>query len=109
MTNEKAEKRRPGRRSLSGGSPLAHTSITAFPEQFIFYLILSGDNRSVSAGVQKLPEMVAKKSPFKEDWEQAQWMVERAKAMIGGEATLQKVYQYVSDNFDDLSEQWRNK
>lgn len=60
---------------------MPRTGFTAFPEQILFYLLLSGHQRAVSAGVQIAPGIMAGLSEeHRVMMEKAKWMARQAQA-----------------------------
>lgn len=99
-------KSRPGRRPRRG-SPMPRTGFTAFPEQHLFYILLSGQQRSVSAGVQLAPSIMADLSQaHKSIFDKAKWMTARARALLeedtDEEVTHDDVYHYIRTHLDRL-------
>lgn len=101
-----SDKARPGR-SPRRGSPMPRTGFTAFPEQHLFYILLSGHQRSVSAGVQLAPDILAQHSPeHMAMYEKAKWMTRQAREILEGETdeevTHDDVYRYIRDHTYEL-------
>jgi len=99
--------KRPGRRPRRG-TPMPRTGFTAFPEQIIFYLLLSGSQRAVSAGVQMAPAIMAKLSEeHQEMMEKAKWLTRRARELVEAEngseeVTHDDVLRYTLEHRDRL-------
>ena len=61
------------------GSPMSRTAFTARPDQVIFYWLLSGNQKTVSAGVQTAVAHMVKLDPEAAQLhEQAKWMATAA-------------------------------
>ena len=106
-------KSRPGRRPRRG-SPMPRTAFTAYPETALFYILLSGHQRSVSAGVQVAPDVLAVHSAeHKALLDKAKWMARRARNILEGETdeevTHDDVYRYVRDHTYELEADFEEK
>lgn len=108
--------KRPGRRPRRG-TPMPRTGFTAFPEQIIFYLLLSGHQRAVSAGVQIAPSIMANLSDeHRAMMEQAKWMTMRARQILEADATPSDeevnhddVLRYALEHRDQLEFEYQEK
>lgn len=108
--------KRPGRRPRRG-TPMPRTGFTAFPEQILFYLLLSGHQRAVSAGVQIAPAIMAGLSDeHKAMMEQAKWMTRRAREILEADARPgseevghDDVLRYTLEHRDELEMAYQKK
>lgn len=105
--------KRPGRRPRRG-SPMPRTGFTAFPHQHLFYILLSGSQRSVSAGVQLAPDVLAKVSPeHKAMFDKAKWMARRTRELLEAQTddavTHDDVYRHMRDHLDVLEQDFEDQ
>lgn len=95
-------------------SPMPRSAFTARPDHIIFYLLLSGNEKTVSAGVQTaVSRLVAKDKAAAAKFEQAKWMTDQAErelvAEVGDneEVTQDAVLRHVLEHRDRLSGMWQ--
>lgn len=70
------------------GTPMPRTAFTARPDHIIFYLLLSGNQKTVSAGVQMaVPRLVEQDEKAAAAYKQAQWMTQAAQTELEAEIT----------------------
>lgn len=108
--------KRPGRRPRRG-TPMPRTGFTAFPEQILFYLLLSGHQRAVSAGVQIAPSIMAGLSDdHKAMMNQAKWMTMRAREILEAdtkpgddEVSHDDVLRYALEHRDELEANYQER
>ncbi|MBK7895584.1 MAG: hypothetical protein IPJ90_12055 [Anaerolineaceae bacterium] len=105
---------RPPRRATA----MPKTAITAHVDQFIFFQLLSGEQNTVSAGIQKAVGYLTNydevaRVESQECWKQTEWMVNRAKTALGKELDLphrklsqEQILTYVKDNIFDLKQEY---
>lgn len=111
-----SDAKRPGRRPRRG-SPMPRTGFTAFPEQIIFYLLLSGHQRAVSAGVQIAPSILASVSPeHQEMLNKAKWITSKARQELEAQAendeaeiTHDDVLRFTLDHRDRLEANYEDR
>jgi hypothetical protein len=92
---------------------MPRTGFTAYPEQHLFFILLSGNQRSVSAGVQIAPEVMARLSPeHKAMFDKAKWLTARARQILeeatDDEVTHDDVYRHVRENLDFLERDYQD-
>ena len=96
---------------------MPRTGFTAFPEQILFFLLLSGPQRAVSAGVQIAPSIMAKLSDEHHTMmEQAKWMTRRARQILEAaakptddEVSHDDVLRYTLEHRDQLESEYNEK
>lgn len=96
---------------------MPRTGFTAFPEQILFYLLLSGHQRAVSAGVQIAPSIMANLSDeHRAMMEQAKWMSMRARQILEADArpgddevSHDDVLRYALEHRDQLEFEYQER
>lgn len=102
-----------GRRSRHG-TPMPGSAFTAHPKHLTFYLLLSGEQKTVSAGIQEAVGRLAKRDADAAlRYEQANWIVNAAHAELTNETgvapNLAAVWKRVNDNIDRFVAMWEER
>lgn len=100
---------RVGRRPRRG-TRMPATAITAAVEELVFLMLLADGN--ASRGVQKAVEMLKNKDETAGVMQQAVWMREQAEAALrkdgsGEEVQQVDMYKYITANYWELVEGWK--
>jgi len=104
-----------GRRSRYG-TPMPRSAFTARPDQIVFYLLLSGNEKTVSAGVQRaVAQLVKADQKAAKVYEQALWMTNQAKAELeadaapGTEVNQDMIMRYILDHHERIAAMWEDQ
>lgn len=96
---------------------MPRTAFTARPDQIVFYLLLSGNQKTVSGGVQVAVARLVDSGDERAAaaYQQAQWMVQaaqselEAEAVAGEEVTQEMVLRRVLDGLDRFVAAYQEK
>jgi heptaprenylglyceryl phosphate synthase len=96
---------------------MPRSAFTARPDQVVFYLLLSGNERTVSAGVQRaVRRLVESNDPEAAAlYEQAKWMTKQAEAeleagkTVGEEVKQEEILRHVLEHHLRLVALWENR
>lgn len=100
----------PGRRSRYD-SPMPRSTFTAPVADIVFFRVYSGQDDTISRGVQEaVLKVVALDPEAAQSYAVAQWICERAEAMLGNQGQTsdqENVLKYVAQNYADLVAMYR--
>ena len=95
---------------------MPRTAFTARPDQIVFYLLLSGNQKTVSAGIQTAVSRLTKDDPdMTAIHHKAQWIVRAVEAELRAEippdedVTQEMVLRRVLDELDRFLAMWENE